>query len=262
MAITKKQDPKSLEKTEEVLGTQENVLEFEVEVEDTETPTKKEESLPVSEVMRMIDEINRKNEERMKKLEDKIKNTSKKVEDSTYIDDITDDYLEFPVIFFAYENSKFIHGDYRNGREVVAPDGKIKFETIIRQKRKDRSGGEQVISVSSAKIQSKRQVEFLRNHTHYGITFYEHIDSAKNVDAIWASKLIEANASLARLSDAQIIEKCKRDGVKISSNLTEMRKALLEKIAKEQLSLQQKSVKATFDSPTGMTMDDDGRVIY
>jgi hypothetical protein len=262
MAITKKEDQKTQNTKSELVGNDtQDVIEFEVEVETVEENKSAEEMLPASQVMQMIAEMRKESDEKMRKLEAKMKNNSEKSENKSYMDDIEDDYLETPIIFFAYTNRKFIYGDYRNGKEVLCPDGKIEFKSIIRQKRKDRSGGEQVVSVSSAEIRSKNQADFLRKHTNYNVTFYEQIDAVKNVDAVWASKLIEANTSLAKLSDAQIIERCKREGVKIGTDLPKMRRELLEKIAKEQLSLERKSNKATFESVNGYSLDDDGRVV-
>lgn len=263
MAIKQKPQDQSTSQKEGIGEemTTDNVLEFEVEVSTEEMNKPVEEMLPASQVMQMIAEMRKESDEKMRKLESRLKTNTEKAEGKSYMQEIEDDYLETPIIFFAYTNRKFIYGDYRNGKEILCPDGKIEFKSIIRQKRKDRSGGEQVISVSSAEIRSAKQAEFLRKHTNYNVTFYEQIDAVKNIDAVWASKLIEANTSLAKLSDAQIIERCKREGVKIGTDLPKMRRELLEKIAKEQLSLEKNTSKATFESVNGFSLDDEGKVI-
>jgi hypothetical protein len=106
---------------------------------------------------------------------------------------------------------------------------------LIRTKKRGARGAVQVVSVSSVKVQSKTELEYLRGHSQFGIAFYENMESAMNVDATWAQKMVEAQQSISKLSDMQIIARAKQEGISISQSPEGMRRQLVEMQAKRSI---------------------------
>jgi hypothetical protein len=230
------------------------------EVKKEETPVveeKKEEVLPVSLVQKM-----------MKELEDRFTNQINKIKtnvaqkdidaDLDYIQDLQDDWLEQPVVFFAFSLNFSIHGDKKRGIESTPPNGAIKFKPLVRTKRK-RGRDVQVVSVSSVKIQSQSELDYLRNHSQYGIAFFENMTSAMAVDSTWAQKMMEAQQSISRLSDMQVIARIQQEGLSVSQSPEAMRRQLVELTAERAKAQQDRLL---YGSLKGSVMDKNtGRVI-
>ena len=154
--------------------------------------------------------------------------------DLDYVQNLQEDWLENPVVFFAFSYQFSIHSDMRRGIEEIPPHGAIRFKPVIRTKRK--KGKEtQVISVSSVIVHSKEVVDYLRSHTQYGILFFENVESAMNVDATWAQKMVEAQTSISRLSDVQVISRAQQEGLAVTQSPEDMRRQLVEKMAKRSI---------------------------
>ena len=214
-------------------------VEFEVELFDdnNEVKEEKEPSFSLSAVQKMMKDA----EERMMSMFNsqisKLKlNKDKEAldEDLDYVQSLQDDWLENPVVFFAFSYQFSIHSDMRRGIEEIPPHGAIRFKPVIRTKRK--KGKEtQVISVSSVIVHSKEVVDYLRSHTQYGILFFENVESAMNVDATWAQKMVEAQTSISRLSDVQVISRAQQEGLAVTQSPEDMRRQLVEKMAKRSI---------------------------
>lgn len=210
----------------------------ETEVEATSAPEPtQEESMPVSLVQKLMYEMEEKLSNKFKNQIDKLKLHKAKEEldeDLDYVEGLEDDWLEKPVTFFAFSMRYSIHSDRRKGQEVLPPFGDpIKFKPLIRHKRPGRGKEVEVVSVSSVSVQSKQVVEYLRGHSLFGIYFYENMENAMNVDSSWAHKMVEAQRSLARLSDMQIVARAKQEGISVSQSPEKMRRELSEILAKK-----------------------------
>jgi hypothetical protein len=211
----------------------ENTTEEEDE-EEKHTTAEEEPSMPMSAVegllKRMEERISNQFNSKLQKL--KLGQVKEGVgDDAAYIAELEEDWLEIPVVFFAYSINFSIHGDNNRGKSTKPPHGAVRFKPIIRAKRK-RGKHEEVISVSSIKINSSSVVEYLRGHSQFGIAFFENMDSVLNMDSGWAQKLIEANQSIQKLSDQQIIARSRQQDLPIGTDIISMRKALVEKMAK------------------------------
>jgi hypothetical protein len=241
-------------------------VEFEVELFDdnneVKEETKKEEpSFSLSAVQKMMKDA----EERMMSMFNsqisKLKLNKDKEEldaDLDYVQSLQDDWLENPVVFFAFSYQFSIHGDMRRGVETIPPQGAIRFKPVIRTKRK-RGKETQVISVSSVVVHSKEVVDYLRTHTQYGILFFENVESAMNVDATWAQKMVEAQTSISRLSDIQVISRAQQEGIAVSQSPEDMRRQLVEKMAKRSIEQHERMLygsiqKSIVDKGTGRSI--------
>ena len=199
--------------------------------------TPEEDSMPVSLVQKLMHEMEEKLSNKFKNQIDKLKLHKAKEEleeDVEYVESLEDDWLDKPVTFFAFSMRYSIHSDRRKGQEVLPPFGEpIKFKPLIRHKRPGRGKEVEVVSVSSVSVQSSQVVEYLRGHSLFGIYFYENMENAMNVDSSWAHKMVEAQRSLARLSDMQIVARAKQEGISVSQSPEKMRRELSEILAKK-----------------------------
>jgi hypothetical protein len=253
MAITKKEEEgkTSTEKKEKIsfedspkkekaVAKTTEVEEKEIVVEE-EDVTDNEPAMPVSAVegllKRMEERLTNQFNDKLQKL--RLGKAKAELEaDGDYIADLEDDWLDVPVVFFAYSINFSIHGDKQRGKATVPPQGPVRFKPIIRTKRR-RGKEEEVISVSSVKVHSRSVADWLRNHSQFGIAFFENMDSVLNIDSGWAQRLIEANQSIQRLSDQQVIARCRQENLTIGTDIVKMRKELVANIAEKSIKHQE-----------------------
>jgi hypothetical protein len=245
MPIKKKEEVSSKieESNIEMTSTNEqNDAQVEFEVELFEEEKKKEEvkqepTFSLSTVQKMMQDAEERMMNMFKSQMSKMSLSKDKEDldaDLAYVQELQDDWLENPVVFFAFSYQFSIHGDMRRGVETIPPQGAIRFKPVIRTKRK-RGKETQVISVSSVVVHSKEVVDYLRTHTQYGILFFENVESAMNVDATWAQKMVEAQTAISRLSDIQVISRAQQEGIPVSQSPEDMRRQLVEKMAKRSI---------------------------
>ena len=226
------------------------------EVTEVVDKEEKEESIPMSLVQKMLNELEQKFTSKINKL--KVQSSRSEMDDDLqYVRDLEEDYMEIPSIFFSFSINYSIHGDNKRGMDSEPPQGPIKFKPLIRTKKRGQRGT-QVVSVSSVKVHSKEVADYLRNHSHFGIAFYENVDSAMNVDSTWAQKMIEAQQSISRLSDMQVIARSKQEGIAVTQSPEAMRKMLVDRDAKRRIA-QQESV--LYGSLKNANLDHQNRAI-
>lgn len=254
MAVKKKtiEEDLNLETTQDTSNVFDTIEETVVPVIKEEA---KEESLPISLVQKMMKEMEEKFMNQINKITSSVKNSE--YSEANYVADLEEDWLDVPVVFFAFSFNFSIHGDKKRGIEELPPGGAVRFVPLIRTKKKGQKGI-QVISVSSVKVQSKSLVDYLRGHSQFGIAFYENMESALNIDATWAQKMVEAQQSISRLSDMQIIARAKQEGISVSQSPEGMRKQLVEKQAREAIDRQEKML---YGSIRSSVVDSKGRSI-
>lgn len=237
MALEKKNNNKDVTPaTEETVTEGMNAQDTQIEFEDTA----KEESIPLSVVEKMMKSFEEKLMSKFNSQMQKLKMSKAEDElnsDLAYVNNLEEDWMEKPAVFFAFSLNFSIHGDKKRGIGSEPPQGAIEFKPLIRTKRKSQRGT-QVVSVSSVKVHSKEVADYLRGHSQYGIAFYENMDSVMNVDSTWAQKMVEAQQSIGRLSDLQVIARAKQEGIAVGQSPEAMRKQLIEKIAKRQIAQQ------------------------
>ena len=254
MAVKKKtiEEDLNLETTQDTSNVFDTIEETVVPVIKEEA---KEESLPISLVQKMMKEMEEKFMNQINKITSSVKNSE--YSEANYVADLEEDWLDVPVVFFAFSFNFSIHGDKKRGIEELPPGGAVRFVPLIRTKKKGQKGI-QVISVSSVKVQSKSLVSYLRGHSQFGIAFYENMESALNIDATWAQKMVEAQQSISRLSDMQVIARAKQEGISVSQSPEGMRKQLVEKQAREAIDRQEKML---YGSIRSSVVDSKGRSI-
>ncbi len=137
--------------------------------------------------------------------------------DITEIDQ--DDVLDVPAFFFSHCVSYTIWDDRKNGRTISTPYKRaLKFVKV--QRTVTMNAGSKIpsyLSISSIIVRSKKEAEFIRNHSHFGIKFFENIAGAKSMSAEMQEKLVTAFNMVSSFDDHTVAQRCTREGISIDS---------------------------------------------
>lgn len=145
------------------------------------------------------------------------------------------DVLETPAVFFTYAIGMGVMDDTRNGLPVPPPYKRaLHFVHMYRQERMGRDRKE-FINISACHVASKKEAEWLRNHSLFGIKFFEDITKVATIDVQMQDRLVEAHSEIARLGEHEMVQRAKSEGVPYSSNFDHMRRDLVYKIAEKRM---------------------------
>lgn len=157
-----------------------------------------------------------------------------------------DDYLDTPATFFSYSSKFAVYGDKRYGKIVDTPNGKgIQFESHYRFNKKTGGRGTETVSISRAVIRSKKEAEWLRSHTQFGIKFFESIKTAVDADVFLAEKMVQVSNMVMNLGDMQVVQRAKQEGIEIiDPDISNVRQQLIKKIATNQIDREKSALQA------------------
>ena len=147
-----------------------------------------------------------------------------------------DDVLTEPVLFFTYSMGYMIMDATMAGRPVRTPYNRpFRFTHLYRMEKLGERNRKEYISLSVAKIASKKEAAWLRKHPLCGIKFFEDIRNAKNIDVSIQERLVEASTEIARLNEHEIVQRSLAEGLSPNMNVQDMKKALIHKIADQKM---------------------------
>lgn len=156
--------------------------------------------------------------------------------DITQID--PEDVLSVPDVFFAHSVSYSIFDDRRNGITVSTPYKRsFKFKKVIRTVTTVPGSRTPVyMSISAAIVNSKKEADWLRGHSLFGIKFFEKLGDSKDISAEMQDKLVTAWNIISSFDEHSIIQRCAREGITVDTmDMTEMRRRLAKKMASNML---------------------------
>lgn len=145
------------------------------------------------------------------------------------------DYMEVGVDFFGYSVGYVIVDDKRMGHDVSTPFNnviKFNYQASVRIKN---GRNEDINNFSSYTSHSKKEVEWLREHSFYGVVFFEKTSQALNTDGFKAQKLVRHITTINNWDQHTVIQRCKERKVAITGDLKEMRIALAQILAEEDM---------------------------
>jgi len=148
-----------------------------------------------------------------------------------------DDYLEEPVMVYCY---RFLHiciGDTRWGQPVKTPYNRpIRFKPLYRYQKPGVSRYDtEIVSMSCAILRSKKERDFIRNHTHFGICYFESPKETHNIERQLADKLVEMSNMLNSMSQFEVIERARMEGMKITNDVDDIKKRLTYLLAEQSM---------------------------
>lgn len=161
-----------------------------------------------------------------------------------------DDYLEEGVRFSAPTGGYVIVDDSRKGHRVLLPYNKdaIIFEHFAT--RKIQQGKYKITAPFCVYVsKSKKEIEWLRNHSLYNTMFYENATQALGVDVMKMQKLARIMTFVQTYSMHDLIQRCKEHGIAIGEDYQTMRSNLAwAMVEMEMRSEQSASERALADS--------------
>lgn len=146
----------------------------------------------------------------------------------------SDDVLDVPAVFFAHSVSYMIYDDRRNGRVISTPYRRpFKFKKVIRNVTTVPGSRTPVyLSISAVFVNSKKEVEWLKKHSLFGIKFFEKMGDAKDISAEMQDKLVSAWNIVSSFDEHSIVQRCAREGIVVDTmDMNEMRRRLAKKMA-------------------------------
>lgn len=147
-----------------------------------------------------------------------------------------DDWDEKGVRFCAPYVGYLINDDRRKGQVVRLPYGKKEIFFTYAATRKVQVGKNfQLAPLSVYRSQSKKETEWLRNHSFYGFLFYESSNEAMNADASKAIRLANIMKMLQPLELHDLYRRCKDYGVAISEDGPAMRANIAVKMIEKEI---------------------------
>lgn len=149
-----------------------------------------------------------------------------------------DDYLEVPAVFFAYSLHFFLSSDTRRGKISYLKDKKPAVFHPHYRYVKSTGGrrGQETVSISRLVTHSKTEAEWLRNHSLYGIRFFENIKATIDQDTLVAEKMVAISNQLGYYNDMQLINRAAQEGLNITNpDISKVRQKLIHHLAKKEL---------------------------
>jgi len=153
------------------------------------------------------------------------------------------------VVFYAPLAGYVISGDTKNGIPIKLPWGKksIFFEhmhtKIIKTGKYD-----EVAPLSKYHSSSKKEIEWLRNHSMCNVLFYESSPSMKVREASTAARLADILAGIKDLDLHEIVKRCHAEGVGVNDSIEDMRVGLAYKTLEKELSKDKELAKTRLEN--------------
>jgi len=154
-----------------------------------------------------------------------------------------EDYDEVGATFTSYGAGYLIIDDVRNGHAIRTPYGRpLRF--VFQGGRITEVGKVQEYSSFCAiNIHSKKEIEWLRKHSRYGIEFFEDTKLALSADAIKIGIASRVSKVMASLDQHQILARARQYGIPLGGNLSDIRVQLTLAIADEEMGKQEREIK-------------------
>ena len=148
------------------------------------------------------------------------------------------DYSEKGVTFTSYGNGYLIIDDVRKGHAVRTPYGRI-FKFRFQASRITRVGKvDNYSSFCTFTTHSKKEIEWLRNHSRYNIEFYEDANVAINANAKKISIASRISKQVESFEADQIISRAKQYNIPIGGDLGDIKTTLTLMMAEEEMKKQ------------------------
>jgi hypothetical protein len=158
-----------------------------------------------------------------------------------------DDWEEKGVRFCAPFAGYCLVDDIRKGQRVILPYNKRFIFFEYGATRRMQQGKYEGVSVYSAYTShSKKEIEWIRNHSKFGIYFYESSTEAMNADAQKAARLSRIMTVLNAYEMDSLLKRCKEYGVAMGEDAAVMRSHLAFKMMEAEIKLETLQMEKNF----------------
>lgn len=126
---------------------------------------------------------------------------------------------EEAVTFVAHKVAYVIVDDKRNGRNVKAPIDKIEFKYAHTKQVKN---GKEVdlFNLCTYTCRSKKELEWLRSHSLFNVTFFDTVSTTLSEDVMKANKIAKHVIRLQSLGQQKLVNMAKGYGITVGSDFT------------------------------------------
>lgn len=144
------------------------------------------------------------------------------------------DYMDTEKLFFAYNFTYFIFGDVRYGQQVGTPYKRpLEFKPLYRYNKGGKGSGD-IVSISVARVRSKKEYEFLTNHSLFNIRFFETQGEASEIDKTAADRLAAISGQFTKMTEFEIISRAKQENIPMDTDVNKLKRNLIFKLAKRE----------------------------
>lgn len=138
------------------------------------------------------------------------------------------------VMFVSHKVLYVIADDKRNGKNVRAPFALIKFKHDSTRLVKNGKETDQ-FNISTYTCRSKIELEWLRNHSLFGVMFFDKISKVITADAQKASRLAKHVLSLRSVGQHQLIQMAKSKEIPVVDDLNYLRSMIAQATVEEEM---------------------------
>lgn len=230
----------STEKEEKKTYTEEEVKELLAKArevsENKETVQETSSGSDMEKFARIIAEtLNKKNEKT-----DSEKYGEGQYVDTQYID--PEDELEKPIQFFTHSVGYVIVDDKRNGFASINPYRKKAIEFKYKYSKRKGHGMEQNMEHFATYLcSSKKEAEWLRNHSYFGIKFFDNLSEAMNVGDKQSMLFAQYFNNIQNMDVSVVRTESRRRGLPTYEDISKQRVSLATAMAKERMENEEES---------------------
>jgi len=147
-----------------------------------------------------------------------------------------EDFVEDGVQFFVPATGYVMSCDRRKGKIVKLPWGK---KTIFFEHEGTRKRGQgkfqELSTISKYTSNSAKEIEWIRNHSMYGVLIYENTNNAMNADMLKIQKLSRVISTLRSVEHIDLLKMCKSYNVPQSNDANVMRYQIAHEMVNREL---------------------------
>jgi hypothetical protein len=161
-----------------------------------------------------------------------------------------DDWVEEGIKFYSPSAGYIVSDDKRKGQIVNAPYKRKIFFNYLATRRQGVGRYEEIAPISLYISNSKKETEWLRNHSLYNVMFYEANKGITHTDAKRAARTAQIMTTVKSYTLDQLIRSCNEYDVPKGDNYEAMKQMLAFKMSEKEIQqeafIQQKSLEETF----------------
>ncbi len=147
-----------------------------------------------------------------------------------------EDFDEEGVAFFVPATGYVMSCDRRKGKIVKLPWGK---KTIFFEHEGTRKRGQgryqELATISKYRSNSKKEIEWIRNHSMYGVLIYENTNNAMNADMLKIQKLSKVIGMLRSIEHVELLKMCSSYNIEKSNDVNTMRYQIAHEMVRREL---------------------------
>lgn len=143
-----------------------------------------------------------------------------------------EDFLDKPVYMYTFVSYRPIFDDRKYGQVVKTPYGR---PLVFKFTGNFPNGNGTSVPVATCKIETKKELAYLRTHTSFGKEIFERAEEAANVTSDDAAVISRVLSLVNSMTQAEVISRVRNEGiVEVSEDIEKMRTGLFNHLLSEE----------------------------